>query len=163
MSDAASPSAGFRLNGWHVLAGVVGFFAVVVAVDSYFVAMALKTFPGQVSDTPYEDGLAYNRKLAQLAAQAQLGWRAAAEVGADGSVIVEMRDASGAPVTGLSAMGRLERPATEAGRLTPAFVEGAPGDYVARPGRLSGAWDLTLELEGSGGRRFVAERRLTWP
>ena len=73
------PTAGFRLQGRHVLFMVVGFFAVIIAVDGYFMSLAIKTFPGQVSATPFEDGLAYNRTLARHDAQARLGHRADAE------------------------------------------------------------------------------------
>ncbi|MDQ0465964.1 nitrogen fixation protein FixH [Caulobacter ginsengisoli] len=154
---------GFRIKGWHVLAGVVAFFMVVIAVDAGFLVMAYRTYPGQVSRTPYEDGTAYNNKLAQLAAQAKLGWTVAAGVAPDGQLLVQVRDRAGAPVSGLTGQARLERPATEAGRITPRFREAAPGDYLASPGRLIGAWDLTVALTDKAGHRFEAERRLTWP
>jgi len=153
----------FQIGGWHVLAMVVGFFAVVIAVDVGFAVFAYRTFPGEVSSTPYEDGVAYNRKLAQMAAQARLGWAPVAFVASDGAVRVEVRDAAGQPLRGLRITGRLERPATESGRIRPAFTEAAPGVYLARPGRLLGAWDLSLRLEDAAGHSFEAERRLTWP
>jgi len=74
-----------------------------------------------------------------------------------------VRDRAGAPVRGLAMTAKLERPATEAGRLTPVFRETAAGDYVAREPRLRGAWDLTAEAHDRSGRQFVLERRLTWP
>ncbi len=153
--------SGFRIRGWHVLAGMIGFFAVVIGVDVVFSVIAIRTFPGQVSVTPYEDGLLYNRKIAQLSAQERLGWRAAAAA-EPGAVVVEMRDADGRPLSGLTVGGRLERPATEAGRIVLAFREASAGRYVARPGRLAGAWDLTAQAVDPQGRRFDAERRLTW-
>jgi len=163
MSAADTPARpGFTIRGWHVLAGVTAFFAVVIGVDASFTVMALRTFPGQVSVTPYEDGLLYNRRIAQLEAQERLGWRAAA-VAAPGEVVMDFRDRSGRPLTGLAVVGRLERPATEAGRVTLRFAETAPGRYVAPTGRLSGAWDLTAEARGPSGGAFLAERRLTWP
>lgn len=160
MSDLPSP--GFRVRGWHVLAGVVGFFAVIVAVDMSFLVMALRTFPGQVSVTPYEDGLLYNRHIARLEAQDRLGWRAFAEA-QPGEVRIELRDQEGRPLRGLAVSGRLERPATEAGRVTLTFVETAPGQYRAPSGRIAGAWDLTAEARAPTGEPFLAERRLTWP
>jgi nitrogen fixation protein FixH len=156
-------SARGRINGWHVLAAVVGFFAIVIVVDVSFAVFAYRTFPGEVSSTPYEDGVAYNRKLAQLAAQSRLGWAPVASVTPDGAVLIVVRDRTGAPVQGLTLSGRLERPATEAGRIVPVFHEEQPGTYIARPGRLVGAWDLTVDLKDREGRRFEAERRLTWP
>jgi nitrogen fixation protein FixH len=160
--SSATTERSFRITGWHVLAAFVAFFGVVIAVDTGFVIMSIRSFPGQVSVTPYEDGLIYDKKLAQLAQQERLGWRAAAGAGPD-AVIIDMRDRSGAPIVGLSVSGRLERPATEAGRVVLKFHETSPGRYLARPGRLSGTWDLTADAAGKHGARFEAERRLTWP
>jgi len=151
----------FRLTGWHVLAMLVSFFAVVIGVDVAFTVLAVRTFPGQVSVTPYEDGLLYNKKLEQIAAQERLGWRAAAAPGAD-VVAVEMRDAQDRPLGGLTLRGRLERPATEVGKISLAFREAAPGRYVADAKGLAGTWDLTVFAHDAGQNSFEAERRLTW-
>jgi len=162
MTLTAPTRPGFRLNGWHVLAMVTGFFAIVIAVDVGFVVMAVRTFPGEVSATPYEDGLAFNRSYAQQRTQERLGWRAIAAA-ERGAVAVEMRDRAGKPIAGLAVTGKLERPATEAGRIQLAFHETRPGRYVARSGGLAGAWDLTAHAADRSGARFVAERRLSWP
>ena len=140
---------------------LVAFFGVVIAVNVGFVMMAVRTFPGQVSVTPYEDGLVYNRTLRQLALQDHLGWRASAAAAPD-TVAVEVRDRSGAPVAGLAVTGKLERPATEAGRIVLTFHEAAPGRYLARQAGLAGAWDLTASAVDAAGQTFIAERRLAW-
>ncbi|MFZ3007583.1 MAG: FixH family protein [Phenylobacterium sp.] len=157
------PQNQFRLNGLHVLGLFVGFFLVVIAVNVVFTVMAIRTYPGQVSKTPYEDGVAYNAKLAQLEAQSRLGWRAAAQAQPEGAVAVTFQDALGRPVTGLKVAAKLERPATEAGRKTVFLTETSPGAYSARPGVPSGVWDLSLVAHDRAGARFEAERRLTWP
>lgn len=161
-TTGSSERIGFQVRGWHVWAGVAAFFAVVIAVDATFTVLALRTFPGQVSVTPYEDGLLYNRRIAQLEAQDRLGWRvgAAAE---PGQVILEFRDRQGRPLSGLAIDARLQRPATQAGRIDLRFAETTPGRYLATTGQLSGAWDLDAEAKGAAGGAFVAERRLTWP
>lgn len=156
------PTPARGLTGWHVLAMVVGFFAVVIAVDAVFIVQAYRTFPGEVSVTPYEDGIAYNRKLAQLATQERYGWKAVAGA-APGRILVEFRNAEGGPVSGLSLTTKLERPATETGRRVPKFKEAAPGRYQADVSGIRGAWDLTLVATNTAGQRFEAERRLTWP
>lgn len=155
--------AGFQLGGWHVAAGICAFFAVVIGVDSTFTVLALRTFPGEVSVTPYEDGLAYNRRIAQLSAQAKLGWRATAYVSASRELVADVRDANGQPVRGLKATADLQRPATETGRLEVVLTEASPGRYIARPSATSGAWDVTVTARDPQGRRFEAERRLIWP
>lgn len=157
------PRKGFQLNGRHVLGLFVVFFLVVIAVNVGFTVMAIRTYPGQVSQTPYEDGVAYNAKLAQLDAQSRLGWRASAQAGPDGAVVVTFRDLSGRPVRGLRVAAKLERPATETGRRNLVLAETAPGTYSARPGGLSGVWNLSLVAHDRAGARFEAERRLTWP
>ena len=163
MSDALdlAPRAPYRVKGWHVGAAVVAFFSVVIGVDAAFVTMALRTYPGEVSSTPYEDGVAFNRRLAQEAAQAKLGWEAsvAAEAGA---VRLSLVDAHGAPLPGLTVTGRLSRPATEAGAEEVRFQEIGGGVYVA-PFDHTGAWDLVAQAVDQQGRGFEAQRRLTWP
>jgi len=161
MSDAIAPTA-FRLTGWHVLAMIVGFFAVVITVDMSFAVMAYRTHPGEVSVTPYEDGLIYDKKIAQLHAQEALGWQAAAEA-APGVVQVLMVDAQQRPLSGLSITGALVRPATETGRIVLRFHETAPGHYEAVAKGLTGAWDLTAQAGGGAKGGFELERRLTWP
>lgn len=153
---------GFRIKGWHVLTGMIAFFGIVTAVNTVMITQAYRTFPGQVSVTPYEDGVAYNRKLKQMSAQAALGWRASAAV-ENQAVMVRIHDKAGAPVSGLKLRGKMERPATESGRITPNFTEIAPGVYQARPGGLQGAWDLTFDAANAKGERFEGERRLMWP
>ncbi|RAK62797.1 ferredoxin [Phenylobacterium kunshanense] len=162
---SAMPSSSrkpFEVRGWHVFAGVAAFFAVVITVDVIFTVLAVRTFPGQVSVTPYEDGLLYNRKIAQMEAQEQLGWQAAAEA-QPRAVMLQFQDREGRPVQGLKIVGRLERPATEAGKIALSFKEAAPGRYVAPAGPAPGGWDLTAEATGTAGETFLAERRLTWP
>jgi nitrogen fixation protein FixH len=151
-----------RMNGWHVLAAITAFFAVVVAVDTSFAVLAVRTFPGEVSVTPYEDGLYYNRHIAQMRAQERLGWRAAATVSDKGELQVALRDRAGAPLTGLRVTAQLQRPATEAGRLYVTLRETAPGRYAARPGAAAGAWDVDVVAQDAKGGRLEAERRLTW-
>jgi len=73
MTTTRQPT-GFTLKGWHVLAIFVAFYGVMVAVNTIFIIDAYRTFPGEVSDRPYEDGVAYNQSLRQQAAQAAC-WR----------------------------------------------------------------------------------------
>lgn len=163
MNPMKKPSApGFTIKGWHVAAGVTAFFALVIAVDASFLMLAYRTFPGQVAVRPYEDGLVYNARLERLRTQQRLGWRAIAEATPRG-VEVRMLDREGAPLTGLSLTGQLQRPATERGRRTVAFTETSPGRYVATVRSLTGAWDAHVEARDPAGNRFDADRRLMWP
>lgn len=151
----------FVVRGWHVAAGVLAFFALVVGVDAGFLMMAYRTHPGQVAPRPYEAGLIYNAELQRQRAQDTLGWRAGAEARA-GGLRVLMQDRDGQPLTGLKVSATLQRPATEQGRAEVVLAEETPGQYgVDRV--LSGAWDARIEAVDGAGRSFIAERRLTWP
>lgn len=161
-SRMAASTGGWTLTGWHVLGVVVGFFTVVIALDIWFLTLAYRTFPGQVSATPYEDGVAFNQRLAAQETQARLGWAAVADADARGPW-VKLSDAGGEPLRGLTVTGRLERPATEAGRRLLVFRETAPGRYEAPAAGLTGAWDLSFRAVDPGGQAFEGGRRLTWP
>ncbi|MDY6924178.1 MAG: FixH family protein [Pseudomonadota bacterium] len=151
----------FAVKGWHVAAGVVAFFVLVITVDAGFLMMAYRTHPGQVAPRPYEAGLIYNAELKRQRVQDALGWRAGAEAGPNGLAVV-MQDREGRPLTGLTVTATLQRPATEHGRAEVVLTEREPGRYgVDRA--LSGAWDVRIEAANGAGRSFVAERRLTWP
>lgn len=154
----------FRINGWHVLTALVLFFATDIAINTVFIVRAYRTFPGEVSVTPYEDGVLYDNALKQKAAQDALGWRFTAGIEGGGDrIAVTAADAEGAPVRGLAVGGLLQRPATETGKRQIVFRETAPGRYEAAPGRLDGAWDLDVTATDRAGHRFLAERRLVQP
>jgi nitrogen fixation protein FixH len=162
MTASSSPArAPFTVKGWHVAAGVVAFFVVVIGVDGAFLTLAYRTHPGQVAARPYEAGLIYNAELERQRAQEALGWRAAVEARPDG-VVALLQDRDGKPLSGLRVTATLLRPATEQGRTTVTLVETGPGQYAGTQRGLSGAWDARVEAVGDG-PSFVAERRLTWP
>jgi nitrogen fixation protein FixH len=162
MSQANSRSP-FRLTGWHVLGALSLFFGLVAAVNGVMMARAYSTYPGEVSTTPYEDGLAYNHELAREAAQQALGWRLAPTFVAANVLQVSVVDASGSPIVGLALQGRLERPATLLGAQGLHFHPVGPGLYQAQAQRLGGAWDLALSARDGRGHEFETERRLIGP
>ena len=159
-----SPSASaFRLTGWHVLAACVAFFGVVVAADTGFVIMSVKTFPGEVSEKPYEDGLAYNSEIATREAAKALGWKAQfvsdrTPDGANLSLKVLDRDAK--PVSGLKLAGAFARPATTQGTQAVRLIEAAPGVYEAHVKADPGLWELDVKSPAAGGRTFESESRV---
>lgn len=162
----------FELTGWHVLLSLVGFFGIVIAVNTAFAVQAYTTFPGEVSATPFEDGIAFNRTLATRAQERALGWNARIEATVLGAgdqfrsgrvqLRVRIADKAGQPVRGLKLTGSLERPATESGKLEPQFTETGPGVYEATAPDTPGAWDLTLVGADAQGRAFEAQSRLLW-
>lgn len=148
-----------QLTGRHVLLALLGFFAVVFAVNGTFIWMAVKSFSGVTAERAYDKGLHYNEALADARRQAGLGWRSAAGM-EDGRVVATFADAAGRPLDGLSVAARLARPATAAAdRL--AVLEGlGAGRYrMAEPLPAAGAWLLVLSAEDGVGHRHDATHR----
>ncbi|MDG2521822.1 FixH family protein [Caulobacter segnis] len=158
---ATPPSPKGQITGWHVLAAMVAFFALIIAVDALFIVKAYRSFSGQVASNPYEAGLAFNRTLEERRREAALGWAATVDTPRPGVVVVRMTDKAGQPMTSLSLTGTLERPATEVGRQTLNFKPIGDGRYEASA-RLDGAWDLKAVARDAKDK-FQVETRLVAP
>ncbi len=151
------------ITGRHVLFAVVAFFVVVIGLDTLFTVWAVRTFPGEVSPRAYEDGLAYNRILAERRAERALGWRTRVTQGsAPGRVTARFVDAAGKPIEGLTVKAAFTRPATQSGSRTAMLTAALAGEYAGGPALADGAWDLTLTASDAQGREFQARRRLVW-
>lgn len=153
----------FVIKGWHVLIGFLLFFGVDIAVNTVFMVSAYRTFPGETSMTPYEDGVAFNNALKQRREQEALGWRFTADGAATGRLQVQAVDRAGVPLRDLHITGLLRRPATEEGSKVVTFNEASPGLYTATAGGLSGAWDLGLTIHDEHAHKALAEHRLLLP
>lgn len=160
-APSSPPPVKGRITGWHVLVGMVAFFAFIIAVDTLFMIKAYRSFSGEVASNPYEAGLAFNRTLAQREREAALGWDAVIERPAPGIVALRMTDKAGEPLSTLSLTGTLDRPATEVGRQVLNFRPTGDGWYQATA-RLDGAWDLRATARNAKDK-FEIESRLVAP
>ncbi|TGY90583.1 hypothetical protein E5163_05545 [Marinicauda algicola] len=148
----------FVVRGRHVLFALVGFFAVVIAVNAVFIAFAVKTFSGEEVERSYVQGLEYNRVIEARRAQAELGWQAAVNM-TGGQVLVEIARPDGSPVGGLFLEGALRHPADTGLDRPLAFRERETGLYVAEVSDLpEGQWILSAHVDGE--RPFEMEHRL---
>src|SRR5690606_19510475 len=96
------------------------------------VTWAVQSFPGEVSERAYEDGLDYNSAIAARREQQALGWSAQVRQGAaPGQVAASFLDAEGEPLRALQVHAVLRRPATDRGaaefRLEPTSEGGFAG------------------------------------
>jgi len=159
-------SAPAHLRPGHVLAILLGSFAVVFAVNAFFVVMALRSFPGEEEAKSYAQGLKFNATLDDRQRQADLHWRAAADVAASGAgaavVEISVRDASGRAIPDLSIVGALRRPTDAALDRAVRFNEGVDGFYrVALAGLPRGQWELMVRAE-RGAQHLDITKRLIW-
>jgi nitrogen fixation protein FixH len=133
------------LTGKQFLYILLGCFSVVFAVNGYFLYVALHTMPGEQRGATYEMGLHYNATLADAQAQEALHWSHEAQALPGSRLSVSLKDASGAPVTGLSIEGWLERATSNKADRKLTFKEVAAGRYeAADEAPEGGKWLLTF-------------------
>lgn len=166
MTRSFAPSASGGFKGWHVLASMVAFFAVIVAADATLIYKALATFGGVDNANAYRDGVAYNRRIESAREQALLGWSdSVVEADLPGRLTISLSEANGTPVAGKSLVAQVGRPATTRFDSKLELSEVTPGHYaVALPPGEAGAWVLTLSVfdspAHSGEPRYQSRRRL---
>jgi len=160
MTTASKPR---ELTGRDVLAGLIGFFAIVFGVNAYFIRTALSTHTGVVANEPYRKGLHYNDRIEADARQAELGWTSDVTHDAERKLLTfSLLDASGLPVRGLIVTANVGRPASSNEDVTLNLLEVAPGTYSAGAKSLSqGAYIASLEA-GDGLSILYRARKRLW-
>ena len=152
-----------RVTGRMVLMCIVGFFAVVAAVNGIMIGAALTTFSGVETGSAYQAGLAFARESAAAEAQDTLHWRVKANVRiANGNTVVDIdaRDAAGAPLAGLEAVAVLHHPTDRRSDHTVALSQLAAGHFRGTIDRVVGQWDVMIELSRGGERLFRSRSRV---
>jgi nitrogen fixation protein FixH len=162
MPIAASPRP---LTGWKVLLILVAFFGAVIAVNVVMADLAISTLPGTDVESPWQAGLNYEKQAAAARAQDARHWQVDAHIQrtAQGGAMlqVEARDRNGAPLSGLTFIGRLERPTDEHADLTLKLREVGAGIYRGRAAAVApGQWKLVLKADASGRRMFLSTNRV---
>ena len=134
------------LTGRHVLLMVVAFFAVIIAVNAYFITAAVTSFRGEDVKGSYRQGLEYNETIAARDLQKALGWNITANVTKDISnaqyVLILAKDKSGHILEGLKFDAVLRHP-TDLNQDRPINLRPmGNGKYRAALDGLSGSWQL---------------------
>lgn len=141
-----------RFTGYHMAAILVGFFAIVVAVNFTMARVASTTFGGALAKNGYVASQDYNRWIAAARDQDRLGWKVAASVD-QGRLALDV-----AGVVGASADVRLVHPL---GRIAETRLTMRPqgpsrlvSDQTVRPGR----WEAHISLSKDGKvARFILD------
>ena len=148
-------------SGRKFFAILVSAFVVVCAVNSLMIWFALSSWSGLVSDSAYQEGLGFDRVLAESRAEAALGWSATIAYDPEGRIAVQLADASDKPLAGMTLSLVLLRPTREGFDRASTLAEVAPGRYesAVRP-PLPGQWDVRVTVKSAGKIRFHAEQRI---
>ena len=156
----------FEVRGWHVLATLLGFFAIVIAVNVGFAVIAVRSFPGEDVRRSYLQGLAYNDTIAARRAQAALGWNARARIegeAAAASIVVELRSRTDEPINSATVTGDLRWPTDARRDRALEFKRVGEGRYRALAGALpQGRWQLRANAADASGGALDFESELRW-
>lgn len=154
-------SAGWRLNGWHILGAMVAFFSVIIAVNVLFLYYAVTTFSGVETNDAYRKGIAYNERLAEARQIEKLGWQGKLVAGKDRTIELTLLSAEGVPVRGVDIAARVGRPSTDKFDGDIAFVASDDGRYIADAKSLAaGNWIVTVEVTDATNRDATPRYRL---
>ncbi len=132
-------------SGKLVLFCFVAFFGIIIAVNSGFIYMAMKSNTGVVTENAYEKGLAYNKVLAEAKAQPSLQDQVTYEGGVLRWVL---KDEAGKPVSAARTSVTLVRPVKDGYDFSLTLKEITPGTYEARPDfSMQGLWTARLNAQ----------------
>lgn len=164
---AARKTKEFRLTGWHVLAMLVAFFAVVASVNVFMMTTAIRTMPGLDARNGYDASQNFNRQeLAAAQAQARRGWQSDATLSLANRVLdldIRFRDRMGKPLSGLAVTVVLQHRAQRSRDRAITLSPRGDGLYAAKlDGIDAGGWGLVIEAHDleSGERLFLSRHRL---
>lgn len=157
-----------EFTGRHMLAIMLAFFGVIIAVNLTMATFARTSWSGLVVQNTYVASQAFNRKAEEGRAQAALGWTPAFAI-ENGVLRFALTDAEGRPVRLEGGVADLRRPVGDADDASVALV--AVGDGLeARLGAGDGAWIVEIhaiaadeaggEDGGEPGRSWRETRRV---
>lgn len=154
-----------ELTGRAVLLWLVGFFAVVFAVNGVLVQAATSTFGGLETQSSYKAGLMFESEVAKAERQQALQWQVSGKLVRDreGEAVLDIsvRDAQGAPVSGLTADATLAHPAdAKRDRVIHLSRIGA-GAFHGADNAQPGQWELIVDFYRGDARVFRSRSRVT--
>ena len=139
-----------KITGRVVLFSMLAFFGVIFAVNGTFMYLAIDSWPGLVSKTPYEDGVNYNQTLTNASQQKALGWQSVvtSKKMNDGRdhVVIKMLDADNQAIAGLKMTVIFKRPVQNIDDINSEFNEVFAGQYetdILLP--VDGRWTVVVE------------------
>jgi nitrogen fixation protein FixH len=143
-----------RFTGRHMLAIMLAFFGVIIAVNVTMATVAGMSWTGFVVRSSYVAGLEFDEKVAAARKQRALGWSAALSI-AGGEVALRLVDATGTAVPLRSATLTLRSPVSDARDRTIDLSAGVAALDIA-----DGAWIADVQAETRDGTPWREARRI---
>lgn len=141
-----------KFTGRHMAAIMIGFFAVVIAVNLFMAREASATFGGVVVENSYVASQHFNRWLDEAAAEKALGWQADLARRADGRVVLTL---TGPQAVRVSAVAR--HPLGHQRDQALHFARARTGHLVSTQPLPAGRWRVRLEVRDRAGAVWRSE------
>jgi nitrogen fixation protein FixH len=148
-----------QFTGRHMLAIMLAFFGVIIAVNLLMATMANRSWTGLVVKNSYVASQQFNRKREEGRAQDALGWRGTLEIG-NGQVAYGLVDAAGRAVPLGAVTAIFRRPAYEAEDQTLVLAEAGEGRHAVTQPIRDGIWIVEIDAEVGLERPYRDVRRI---
>ena len=136
-------------TGWHMTGILVGFFAIVMAVNFTMARLAYSTFGGKVVENSYVASQQFNDQLARADAQDRLGWQQSVWLDRTRHVRVTlMQQGQRLVITGADA--RINHPLGRLPSHDLAMVGDGQGGMISTRALPQGRWRIDLTLRHAG-------------
>lgn len=149
-----------EFTGWHMLAIMVAFFSVVIAVNLTMAFFARSSWTGFVAENTYVASQKFNEKAAEGRAQAALGWKSEFVI-ANGKASYRLTDKVGNVVAAKRATASFRRPAYEAEDQNVVLTPQPDGSLSAPVDLRDGIWIVEIHAEAGLAHPYRDTRRLT--
>jgi nitrogen fixation protein FixH len=148
-----------EFTGRHMLAIILAFFGVVIAVNLTMATLANTSWTGLVVENTYVASQQFNKKAEEGRAQAALGWTGNLTI-AWGEVRYGLTDATGKPVPlhGVQVLFRHPAYEKEDESVTLALASGQ--DFAAQYMPRDGVWIIEIDADAGLARPYRDVRRI---
>lgn len=148
-----------RFTGTHMLAIMVAFFSVIIAVNLTMAFFARSSWSGFVVENTYVASQQFNRKAAEGRAQAALGWKPDLTI-ADGQIRYRLLDGGSDVVAASEVTAHFRRPVSDAQDQQVVLAIQPDGSFSAPVDLGDGAWIVDIHSEAGIGHPYRDVQRL---
>ncbi|MER9201587.1 FixH family protein [Mesorhizobium sp. M0933] len=148
-----------EFTGRHMLAIILAFFGVVIAVNLTMATLANTSWTGLVVENTYVASQQFNRKAEEGRAQAALGWTGKLTI-AWGEVRYGVTDAAGKPVPLHGVKVLFRHPAYEKEDESITLAAASGQEFAVQHMPRDGVWIVEIDADAGLARPFRDVRRI---
>ncbi|KRB23160.1 MULTISPECIES: FixH family protein [Mesorhizobium] len=148
-----------EFTGRHMLAIILAFFGVVIAVNLTMATLANTSWTGLVVENTYVASQQFNKKAEEGRAQAALGWSGNLTI-AWGEVRYSLTDAAGKPVTLRGVKVLFRHPAYEKEDKAITLAPATGQEFAAQHTPKDGVWIVEVDADAGLAKPYREVRRI---